>query len=192
MEPSAAEKMIRGAAALLAGVGLDGTSFREVVRTTGAPRGSIYHHFPGGKAELVTQAVELVGRTVGDVIDSLRGRPPREVVAGFAGMWRAALVRADLGSGCAVTAVTVAADAEFPELIELTGTIFGRWEASLASALEDGGMDATIAATLSTTVLAALEGALVLTRAHRSLEPFDRVAANLDLLTRTQLPGPGP
>jgi AcrR family transcriptional regulator len=171
--------MVRGAAALLATVGLQGASMREVVQSTGAPRGSIYHHFPGGKADLVTQAVELVDRSVVEVIDGLRGRTPVEVVSGLAAMWRAALVRSELGSGCAVAAVTIAADGELPELTALTGEIFRRWQRSLAGAFEEGGLEPVAAAGLATTVLAAFEGALILTRAQRSIEPFDQVTAHL-------------
>lgn len=187
MTTSTADQMVRGAATLLASVGLQGASMREVVHVTGAPRGSIYHHFPGGKADLVTSAVELVGRSVVDVLDGLRGRGPVEVVSGLAEMWRAALVRSGLASGCAVAAVTIAADGELPELTALTGRIFHRWQRSLAAAFEAGGVEATAAAALATTVLAAFEGALILTRAQRSIEPFDQVTANLELLVRAQL-----
>lgn len=190
MATSTAEQMIRGAAALLAEVGLQGASFREVVRTTGAPRGSIYHHFPGGKAELVTRAVELVERSVLRVLEGLRGRPAAEVVAGLTGMWRAALIGSDFGAGCAVAAVTVAARGELPGLGDLAGQVFGRWERALADTLVDGGLEPTVAGDLSTTVLAAVEGAILLARARRGVEPFDRVAAHLDLLVRAVAPPP--
>src|SRR5215213_5741162 len=88
MARSTADRMVRGAAALLATVGLQGASMREVVQATGAPRGSLYHHFPGGKADLVARAVEFVGQSVVDVLDGLRGGSPAEVVAGLAAMWR--------------------------------------------------------------------------------------------------------
>ncbi len=188
MATSTAEQMVRGAAALLATVGLQGASMRGVVDATGAPRGSIYHHFPGGKAELVTRAVELVGDTVVGVIEGLRGGSPVEVVSGLAGMWRTALLGSDLGSGCAVAAVTIAADGELPALTALTGEIFLRWQGSLASAFEEGGLGPPAAGALAATVVAAFEGALILARAQRDIEPFDRVTAGLELLARTQAP----
>ena len=55
------EVMVAGAARLLAVRGLEGTSFAEVLAATGAPRGSTYHPFPGGKRELVSDAVEHAG-----------------------------------------------------------------------------------------------------------------------------------
>ena len=55
------ERMIEGAVRLLARHGLQATSFTEVLELTGAPRGSIYHHFPGGKDELISAAVDRAG-----------------------------------------------------------------------------------------------------------------------------------
>ncbi len=46
-------RMIDGATQILARRGLRGTAFSEVIALAGASRGSIYHHFPGGKAELI-------------------------------------------------------------------------------------------------------------------------------------------
>ena len=47
---------------LLAQKGVQGTSFMDVLEATGAPRGSLYHHFPGGKDELVLAAMDEASR----------------------------------------------------------------------------------------------------------------------------------
>jgi hypothetical protein len=104
-------------------------------------------------------------------------------------MWRSRLLQTGLSSGCAAAAVTVAADGELPELTPLVGRIFQRWQRALATAFEDGGLDPADAAGLATTVLAAFEGALILTRAQRSIEPFDQVAASMQVLVRAQRGG---
>ena len=62
MASDARSRMIAGAARLLAERGLQATSFSTVLAATGAPRGSIYHHFPGGKDELVTAALDATER----------------------------------------------------------------------------------------------------------------------------------
>ena len=82
---------------------------REVLTATGAPRGSVYHHFAGGKADLVARAIDFVDKSVIDVLTALRGRSSVDVIAGLAAMRRAALVASDLTSGCAIAAVTIAA-----------------------------------------------------------------------------------
>jgi TetR/AcrR family transcriptional repressor of lmrAB and yxaGH operons len=55
------DRMIDGAIRLLAQRGLQATSFSEVLELTGAPRGSVYHHFPEGKDQLVSAANAVAG-----------------------------------------------------------------------------------------------------------------------------------
>src|SRR5512138_2632389 len=102
--------MVEGAAILLAKQGLQATSFSEVLKATGAPRGSIYHHFPDGKDQLVTAALDLAAARMLESLDGLAGRGVEEITAYLLRVWRAVLTRSNLESGCAVVAVTVAAD----------------------------------------------------------------------------------
>ena len=80
-------KMVKGAAGLLATKGVEGTSFAEVLAATDAPRGSIYHHFPGGKAELVHAALDLVSTRALAVMESRRGSSAAEIVKQFLDLW---------------------------------------------------------------------------------------------------------
>ena len=177
MPSDSRRKMIESAAVLLATRGLQGTAFSDVLERSGAPRGSIYHHFPGGKDQLVDAAIALAGDRALRVLDAVAGSPPREVTQFFLDLWRQVLVRSDLRAGCAVLAVTVATDS--PDLLNHAAAIFRAWRGRLAALYELGGMDAMAAARLATTVVAASEGAVVVSRAERSLEPFELVAAQL-------------
>ena len=67
------EKMASGAALLPAKRGLDGTSFSTVLELTGAPRGPVYHHFPGGKDELVGAALGAANAKSMAALDSMTG-----------------------------------------------------------------------------------------------------------------------
>src|ERR1700743_1013320 len=96
------QKIIEGAVRLLAQRGLQATSFNEVLELTGAPRGSLYHHFPGGKDELVACALELAGQRALDFLNAKAGASAVEIARDFLGLWRALLVRSKLGAGCAV------------------------------------------------------------------------------------------
>ena len=90
-------------------------------------------------------------------------------------MWRAVLDRSRFSAGCSVLAVTVSA--ESPELLDRVRDIFRSWTARLAELLEAGGLrDAGAFATL---LIAASEGAVVLSRADRSFVPFDTVHEQL-------------
>jgi AcrR family transcriptional regulator len=178
-------RMVRGAAELLARGGLASASFREVLQRTSAPRGSVYHHFPGGKHELVAAAVTHVGDSLIAVIDAQVGRTPEDVVAAVAAAMRHTLTSSDLAAGCAVAATTLDAASEFPDLTDVTGAVFRAWQDHLAAALHAGGIARPRADTLAVTVIAALEGALILSRAQRDITAYDRIAAELLAATRT-------
>ena len=171
------KRMVEGAVRLLAQKGLQATSFSEVLELTGAPRGSLYHHFPGGKDQLVRSALDLAGDRALQLMEEQDGAPAEEIAAFFLGMWRALLVRSQFSAGCAVLAVTVAADS--PALLDHTAAIFRAWRERLAALLERGGLAPRAAAQYAATLIAASEGAVVLSRAEHNLESFDLVAGQL-------------
>lgn len=170
-------RMVAGATQKLAQRGLQAASFSEILELTGAPRGSIYHHFPGGKDQLVTEAVDLAGARAIELLDGLDGQTPQQVVEFFLGMWRLLLTKAHFTAGCAVVAVTVAATSD--ELLDHTAEVFRRWRDKLAELFEARGVEAGIAKRFATTLIAASEGAVVLSRAERSMEPFELVATQI-------------
>jgi TetR/AcrR family transcriptional regulator, lmrAB and yxaGH operons repressor len=166
-------KMVKGAAGLLATKGVEGTSFAEVLDATDSPRGSVYHHFPGGKSELVHAALDLVSSRALAVMESRRGSSAEAIVKEFLDLWRQLLDSSDLTAGCAVLAVTVAGSDI--DLLDHAGSIFRDWTAHLAGLLVAGGVGETSAPQLATMVIAATEGGVALCRAERSREPFDLV-----------------
>ena len=103
------DRMISGALDLLARRGLQATSFAEVTQATQTPRGSIYHHFPGGKQELVLAAIDLNAQQWLDVVASVERRSPERVVSELLGRLRTYLDETKFEAGSAVGAVTVAA-----------------------------------------------------------------------------------
>jgi len=175
-------RMIEGAVRLLATNGVEGTSFAEVLEVTDAPRGSVYHHFPGGKSELLHAALDLASERGLAAMEATRGQPAGAVVDRFLDLWRSLLDRSQLSAGCAVLAVTVAANDA--QLVDHAGTIFRTWTDRLADLFVAGGMKKGAATQLAVTVVAATEGAVALCRAERSREPFDHVAATLRRLAR--------
>lgn len=180
MTGEAPDRMIASAVKLLAMHGFQATSFSSVLKDSGAPRGSIYHHFPEGKDQLIGAAIDVAGDRALALTDSFAGLSAAQIVDAFAGLWRAVLIRSDFRAGCAVVAVTVSADV--PELTERAAAVFRSWRERLAAALEAAGVEADRASALAVTIIAACEGATVLCRAERSLEPLEAVAAQLRAL----------
>jgi AcrR family transcriptional regulator len=169
------QTMIERTAVLLAKKGLQGASFSEILQASGAPRGSLYHHFPGGKDELVLAALEYAGDQALDFLDRLSGKPAREVAEAFLSLWRSVLERSDFSAGCAVVAVTVAAESD--ALRAQAAGILRRWRERLVTLFVEGGIPKKKARAVAASLVASCEGAVILARAERSFEPFDLVAA---------------
>jgi len=177
MAGGAPERMVQSAVKLLAEHGFQATTFSSVLEDACAPRGSIYYHFPEGKDQLIAAAIDLAGDRAIALTDSFRGLSAVETVEAFAGLWRAVLLRSEFRAGCAVLAVTVSADV--PELIARAAAVFRSWRECLGQVLEASGIEAGQARAFALTIIAACEGATVMCRAERSLEPLDVVVSHL-------------
>jgi TetR/AcrR family transcriptional repressor of lmrAB and yxaGH operons len=180
------ERMIRSAIVQLAKHGLQGASFAEILAHARAPRGSVYHHFPAGKSELVAAALDHMATAGLAPLDVLDGSTVDEIIDGFMAMWRALLERSTFTAGCSIAAVTVTADT--PDLIERAAEVFRSWHARLVELLVGAGLATSDAQTFATMLVASAEGAVVLARAARDLQPLDAVQAQLHTLGRTFRP----
>jgi AcrR family transcriptional regulator len=179
------DDMVRGAAELLAARGVQGTSFSEVLAHTGAPRGSIYHHFPGGKDELVRAATRSVGDGVTVLLDSLDATSPAKVVDAFVDGWRSVLLAGDYERGCVVAASCLGSEAT-DELRALSGEVFRNWRDALARALIRSGATRRQAEDLAMVCLASVQGALIVGRAEHDDAVFDALERQLRRLATTK------
>ena len=164
-------RMIDAALRLLATKGLQGASLADILELAGAPRGSVYHHFPGGKDQLIAEAIERAGGRALTLLDGLDGTAPTEVAALFLESWRELLTRTEFRAGCSVLAVTIAADS--PELLGHAGAVFDQWTRRLAELFRAGGLEPDDAEEAASTLIALSEGAVVMCRASRSLRSLD-------------------
>lgn len=170
-------KMIEGAVRLLARHGLQSTSFAEVLAHTGTPRGSVYHHFPEGKDQMVGEAVDLAGDTLVGLLAPVSGATAVAVTERFLAIWRGVLAQFKCASGCAVLAVAVATDS--PDLLAHAAAVFRLWRGRLAELLEQGGLARKDARRFATVLVASAEGAVAMSRAEQDTEPFETVAKQL-------------
>lgn len=96
----APQRVIAAAADMLARVGLNATSIREVTKAADAPLGSTYHHFPGGKQELLARATTQAGDKVDALLAELLQDGAEPGLQQFLQMWRARLLRTQFAAGC--------------------------------------------------------------------------------------------
>jgi AcrR family transcriptional regulator len=172
------DRMIEATVAALQYHGVAGMSFTDVLRDSGAARGAIYHHFPGGKLQLVAQAAQLNGRQVREALAELPADGPASVVSAFFDLVRPVVQASAAGGGCAVAAVTVGSGLESGEreLRQIADSVFSGWAQQLAERLSASGLESGRAQDLATTLIILLEGAHVLCRASGDVEPFERAA----------------
>ena len=184
------DRMIEATVEALRRRGVAGMSFTEVLRASGAARGAIYHHFPGGKGQLVAEAATRNGQDVRANLAALPTDDPVTVVESFLALIRPVVECSATGSGCAVAAVTVASGEAGDNLAlrDVAATAFASWTDALADRLTASGLSPDEAADLATTLLALLEGAQVLCRAAGSAAPFDQMTRTALDLTRTRYP----
>ena len=144
---------------------------------TGAPRGSVYHHFPGGKEELILAALDLTGQRHDRFVDRFRGTSAEEITAGYLELWRRILLRSRLESGCPILAVTVSASAG--PLLDRAGRSSGPLNATSSTSTRRSAFSVPPRSGFVTFLVASAEGAVVLSRAQQDIEPFEVVADQL-------------
>src|SRR3954447_9681657 len=133
MQNDTRNRMVEAAVGALRRHGVAGMSFTDILAASGAARGAIYHHFPGGKTELVMEAAALNGREVRTRFASLPATDPQQVVRDFLALVRPVIVESSNGSGCAVAAVALGRDAGTDQLLrEASAAAFGSWVDALA------------------------------------------------------------
>lgn len=185
------ERMVYNAAQLIRMQGVSGTGLREVVARARAPRGSLQHYFPGGKEQLVDEAVTWAGDfAAAQVSGSGPHRTPSALFEAMAGQWRREFDRIGFGRGCPIVA-TVADVSASDRMREAARRAFERWQEPVAAALIEMGVPAGRAGALALLMLSALEGAIVFARVSRDIGPLDTVVAELGPLLDSAAGGRG-
>jgi TetR/AcrR family transcriptional regulator, lmrAB and yxaGH operons repressor len=180
--------MVASAASLIGSRGVIATSFSEVLTDSRAPRGSIYHHFPAGKRQLVAEALR---RTTEQVLAYQRTRTADTasgVLEHFVAMFRQALTSSHCRAGCPVAGVVLDSYADEGTLLEIVRQAFRSWVSLLTAQLIAAGIPRRRARALSVTTLAAVEGGLILCRAEGDVEPLNVVARQLRWLASSSKP----
>jgi AcrR family transcriptional regulator len=169
-------RMVRSAATLIRERGIHGTGLREVVAHSGGPRGSLGRFFPGGKTQLVTEAIDVaLVELFGDLERKLGDAETfPEAISVIVTPWRRLLVDHDFALGCPLAA-TICDAADNDGLRTHVRDAFAGWRAPVVDAYARFGASPAEAEAHATVLMAALEGALILARAQRSIEPLDTV-----------------
>ena len=155
-------RMLDATARLLRQRGYHGTSLNDILAASGAPRGSLYFHFPGGKDQLV---IEVTRASVAAVAERLRDtlatetRPGEAIRKIFA--VTAQMLDENFAMGCPVAPVVLDGTNEVPELVELTRRAFDEWIGLFQEAFARTGISDKRARTLALLVESSIEGLMI-------------------------------
>lgn len=194
--------MIAGAVDLISRRGVHATSLRHVVQHTGTPRGSLVHHFPGGKQQMLEDALVFATDTVARPLQSMTDEHgASDGLRAFGAWWKRILEASGFEAGCPVLAVAIEprdarglaeadASADDAALRALVTLAFQRWQGILAQALQRAGVEAARSRRLAVMAVAAIEGTVAMCRAARSSEPLDDVLDELEASFRSAIDTP--
>lgn len=169
--------MVLAALYLIAERGVQGTSIADVLERSGAPRGSVYHHFPRGKDEIVRAAMDYMATDARAPLKALAGSDVAGIVTGFVNLWRGVLTRSDFAAGCATAGVTVSAETDDARAV--ARKVFKLWIEDLTELLTAAGVAPQKAVDFAWMIFASTEGALVFGRAEHSMRAMDLVEQQL-------------
>ena len=180
------EKTLAAAALLFRRQGFHGTALHDVLAAAGSPRGSLYFHFPGGKEQIGEAALDLAGEAVRQKIaHAAEASPNAETfLTGIARAMAADLQQSDFCNGCPIATTALETAAQSDVLRAAARRAFQSWEQEIARGLTRFGAKPEDAAISATTILSQIEGALLLARTYRSIEPLRRAEAAVKLLAR--------
>lgn len=169
---------------LMEAQGYHATGLNQILQQSNAPKGSLYHHFPGGKEALAAEAVEMAGQALTNDLDALiaQGTDLGTALTFMIAFFRERLHTSDFQKGCPVTTVTLEIAATSDPIQQACRAIYRSWQTRIEQLLIASGWEAPRAPAMALFTLSALEGALILCRAERSTRPLEQVAEELRLL----------
>ncbi|WP_430377362.1 TetR/AcrR family transcriptional regulator [Streptomyces sp. B1-3] len=190
------ERMVFSAAQLIRRGGVSAAGMRDVAEHAGAPRGSLQHYFPGGKEQLVNEAVGWAGRYAAGRVARFLAALPVPTPSGLFGemvrQWTDEYETSGFAGGCPVAAATADCAERVDSTRQAASAAFAQWHGAVAAALADMGVPPERASALATLMLSSLEGAILLARAEQDIRPLTTVTRELAPLLDAAVTGNSP
>lgn len=175
------DRMIEAAARLFQRHGYHGVGLMDIVREGAAPRGSIYHHFPGGKEELAVEAVQSGRRRITELFEQAAERSSiaAELVLEIGRGLADGLEESGFVEGCPLATVTLETAPASEALRAASEAAYADWLQVLSALFAERGVPFERSWTLALLALAAWGGALVMSRARCDTEPLRLISDEL-------------
>lgn len=167
---SAREDILNAAIELFRARGYEAVGIAELLEKSGAPRGSLYFHFPGGKEQIGVEVVERVGAHVAQRFHALHetGVDLDDYVVRVFKTTAKECSDRDYLASCPMAAIAAGLSSENPKLLAAVRDAFASWEREIALAAQTRGMTQKNARTFASALVAAMEGAFMVSKAQAS------------------------
>jgi len=187
---SARARFIETMAQLLERQGYYGTGLNEIVQQSGAPKGSLYHYFPGGKEELAAAAITDQGKRIAEYIrgELAKRDDPVEAIHALIAEMGSNMAASGWCTGGPITSVALETSASSERLRDACGGAYAAWEAVFREKLIASDFPPERADRLATAIAASIEGAIILARVRRCPDAMNRVAAEMKVLLESARP----
>ena len=181
---SARDDLIKTAAELFRARGYEGVGVAELLEASGAPRGSLYFHFPGGKEQIGVEVVERVGAAVTAQFSGLAERDiTLDQFVDHVFRHTAKMVKErDFDASCPIAAIAAELGAQSPDLRASVTTQFEAWEREVARAARTRGLTERNAADFASALITSMEGAFLVSKAQRSVAAHQNAAKAMKAL----------
>jgi TetR/AcrR family transcriptional repressor of lmrAB and yxaGH operons len=181
------QRLLKAAGDLFRRQGYNATGLSQILAEGQAPKGTLYHHFPGGKEQLGAESVAAGAAELGALIESvLNAAPdPQSALDQIAELFAAGLEGSGFREGCPVATVALEAAADSEPLRVVCAQAYQSWIDLLAAAFGRWGVSEVEREGLAVTALAAVEGALLLARVQRDVAPLRAVIKHVGALIAT-------
>jgi TetR/AcrR family transcriptional repressor of lmrAB and yxaGH operons len=187
---TAREQLITTTWELLEAQGYHGTGLNQIVAASGAPKGSLYYYFPAGKEQLAATAIEHVGALTAERIAAGLALEANVAtsVRRFAELVAAQVERSGFRAGGPLTTVAMETATSSATLNQACRAAYARLQEGFAAKLRAGGYAEARAEQLAGFILAAMEGAIILSRTRHSGDPLRLVGAELGRFLSMETP----
>ena len=178
------EALLAASVRLFRQKGYAATGLAEILAESGAPKGSLYHYFPGGKAEIGAEAVALAGNTVALTLKELAAETdgPGELMARYLDLMAGWMAASDFRDGSPITTTLLETVPEHEAIRQAGAAAFDSWAGVLSESAVAAGIPLARAESLARFAISALEGALIQCRVAGNAAPLRLVAEELGAL----------
>jgi len=177
--PKHRENLVRTAMRLFREQGYASTGLQQILSESGAPKGSLYHYFPGGKESLGEAAVDLAGGLIAEMLGELAAKYPRDArafVQAYCKTMAAWMRESGFQSGCPIATTLLETVPQSPTMTRAGVEVLETWEDVIASVFVGSGLPKRQAREKAQFLIAAMEGALILARVRKSARPILAIA----------------